>query len=324
MGVTINPKGMEGLTQLERIAIMKHEAMHVIHRHWDRLVGVSNMMCRQTAEEISINQHIKNLPKKCLFPTTYDLQTGLSLEEYYTLLIAKQKEDPVGFKVNFDGNPLKGDADDIVEIDMQKAENLCNDAQQYEQAVGKDPGSMFEKIKKVPTNYIARIKTKVACQPSTTRLKFSNNRRSRRYKKSAGTKFELALGNGIFGIDTSGSMDEEELGKSIDCGNKVSHLVKDLWWIQCDSVVQNVDKKKNKNINEIEVHGRGGTDLQPIFEKAIEYGYPKVPLVIFTDGELWNWPTLKEMINSVWIITNEAAAENFHSKFPSVPYAVLL
>ena len=137
-------------------------------------------------------------------------------------------------------------------------------------------------------------------------------------------KFELALGNGIFGIDTSGSMDETELGQSIDCGNKVSHLVQDLWWIQCDSQVQDVSKKKNKNIQEIEVHGRGGTDMQPIFDKAIEYGYPKTPLVIFTDGELWNWPTLEEMKNSVWIITNESRAKSFHEMFPSIPYAVLM
>jgi len=314
----------EALTKQERIAVMKHEAMHVIHRHWDRLVGVSNVSCRRTAEEISINQHIKNMPRKCLFPETYDLPKGLSLEEYYTMLLAKQKECPETFKAHFDGNPLKGDAEDLVEVDPQKAENLCADAEQYERSVGKDPGDIFEKIVKVPTNYQARIRSMVACQPSTTSIKRTNSRRSKRFARSPGKKFELALGKGIFGLDTSGSMTVEELGQSIDCANKVSHLVSELVWIQCDSQVQDVSKKKNKNINEIEVHGRGGTDMTPIFEEAIKHGYPKIPLVIFTDGELWNWPTLKDMKNSIWIITNEVAAKAFHEKFPSIQYAVLL
>lgn len=324
MRVTYCKPKFEALTKQERIAVMKHEAMHVIHKHWDRLVGVSNRMCRTTAEEIAINQHIKNMPKKCLFPETYDLPKGLSLEEYYTLLLAKQKDCPASFKVKFDENPLKGDGDMLEEVDVQRAENICADAEQYERSVGKDPGDIFEKIVRVPTNYQARIRSKVACQPSSTSIKRTNSRRSKRYRMSPGKKFELALGKGIFGLDTSGSMDNDELGKSIDCANKVSHLVSELIWIQCDSQVHDVSKKKNKNINEIEVHGRGGTDMRPIFDEAIKHGYPKVPLIIFTDGELYTWPTLEEMRNSVWIITNESSAKSFHQQFPSVDYAVLL
>ncbi len=324
MRVTYCKPKFEALTKQERIAVMKHESMHVIHRHWDRLVGVSNPSVARAAEEIAINQHIKNLPKKCLFPETFDVPKGLSLEEYYTLLLTKQKDCPKTFKAHCDDNPLQGDADMMEEIDVQRAENLCADAEQYERSVGKDPGDIFEKIVRVPTNYVARIRCKIACQPSSTAIKRTNTRRSKRYRKSPGKKFELELGKGIFGLDTSGSMNETELGQSIDCANKVSHLVSELVWIQCDSQVHDVSKKKNKNINEIEVHGRGGTDMQPIFEEALKHGYPKVPLVIFTDGELWNWPTLEEMRNSIWIITNETYAKRFHEMFPSVDYAVLL
>jgi predicted metal-dependent peptidase len=324
MRVTYCKPKFEELTKLERIAVMKHEAMHVIHRHFDRLIGVSNKMVARCAEEISINQHIKNLPKGCLFPETYDLPKGQSLEEYYTLLLAKQKESPKCFEGHFEGNPLKGDGDNMGEVDVQKAENICADAEQYEKSVGKDPGDIFEKIVKVPTNYHARIRSKIACQPSATTIKRTNSRRSKRYRMSPGKKFELELGKAIYGLDTSGSMNDTELGQSIDCANKVSHLVSELIWIQCDSQVHDVSKKKNKNINEIEVHGRGGTDLQPIFEEAIKHGYPQVPLIIFTDGELWNWPTLEQMKNSIWIITNETYAKRFHDMFPSVDYAVLL
>jgi predicted metal-dependent peptidase len=318
---------METYTLAERIAVMQHEAMHVIHKHWDRLVGVSQQMVRETAEEMAINQHINNMPRDSIFPETYDLPRGKSLEEYYTLLLPKAKENPSNFKAIFDKNPLKGDTGEMGKIDVHRAENICKDAEQYEKSVGKDPGDMFLKIVRVPTNYQAKIRRVVACQNSTTRIKRTRSRRSRRYRLSPGKKFELELGKAIFGLDTSMSMNEKELGQSIDCGNKISHLVSELVWIQCDTKVQDVKKekkKKSKNINEIDVHGRGGTDLTPIFEEAIKHGYPKVPLVIFTDGELWNWPTLEEMQNSVWIITNEKAGLDFHSKFPTIDYAVLL
>ena len=324
MSVTINKEYFESITPLQRIAILKHEAMHVIHRHWERLCGVSSKSCKIVAQEVQINQYIDNLPPKCLTVEMYNLPRGLSLEEYYELLLKKAEKNPVSFSKMKGENPLDEDADNIEEIEVDVADTLCKEAEAYDKAVGKDSGDMFEKIEKVPTNYKAKIRRFMGTRPSESRLKRTYSRRSKRFIRSPGIKKELELGNIIFLLDTSGSMSAKELGMSIDCGNKLSYLCAKLISIQGDTEVKDVDKRRAKNVQSVEIHGRGGTDMRPLIEEAKKYGYPKVPYVMFTDGELWEWPDDKDMKNCIWIITSKSSADEFHERFPKVDYAVLL
>jgi predicted metal-dependent peptidase len=324
MRVKINKEYMEGIPPLQRIAILQHEAMHVIHRHWERLCGVSQPQIRQVAEEISINQYIENLPKDCLTVEMYNLDRGKSLEDYYKLLLEKAKKNPKSFQAKFDANPLKGDADNLQEVDTTEADLLCKDAEQYEKAVGKESGDMFEQIEIIPTNYRAMVRRFIGTQPSRSKIKRSFSRRSRRFAKSPGIKKELELGNAIFGLDTSGSMSKDELGQSIDVANKVAQVCAELIFIQCDTDIKDVEHRKSKKITTFEVKGRGGTELNPIFEKAKEFNYPKTPLIIFTDGELWEYPKLEDMKNSIWIFTSKKHAKQFHDLYPTVDYAVVM
>lgn len=324
MRVVINKEYFESLPPLQRIAILKHESMHVIHRHWERLVGVSQPHIKTIAQEIQINQYIENLPPDCLTVELYNLPRGLSLEEYYEELIKKAEKNPKSFWAKKGKNPLDGDADELEEIEVEPADTLCKEAEAYDKAVGKDSGDMFEKIEKVPTNYRAKIRKFMGTRPSTSKIKRTYSRRSKRFIKSPGIKKELELGDIIFLLDTSGSMSKEELGKSIDCGNKLSYLCAKLIMIQGDTEVKDVDKRRAKNVQSVEIKGRGGTDMRPLIEEAKKHGYPKVPYVMFTDGELWEWPDAKDMVNCIWIITNKRSGDEFHNMFPKVDYAVLL
>jgi predicted metal-dependent peptidase len=324
MRVTINKEYFESISPIQRIAILKHEAMHVIHKHWQRLTEVKHKDVREIAEEIQINQHIEDLPTDTLTCEQFDLPRGLSLEEYYEELLKKKKKNPKSLKLKFDKNPLKGDADNLQEIEVEKAETLCKEAEAYDKAVGKDSGDMFEDIKIIPTNYKARVRRFMGTQPSKSKIKKTRSRYSKRYPMSPGIKKELELGNIIFILDTSGSMDKDELGQSIDCGNKLSYLCSNLIFIQGDTEVGDVDTRRAKNVQSFTVKGRGGTDMRPLIQEAKKYGYPKVPYVMFTDGELWEWPDEDDMRNCIWIITNKRSAEEFHKRFPKVEYAVML
>jgi predicted metal-dependent peptidase len=305
------------------VAVLKHESLHVAHRHFERLIDVSQKEIATVAKEISINQYIEGLPDKCLTVEQYGLDRNLSLEDYYKKLLEKAKEDPEGFAKMKGDNPLDGDADELGHNAVAVGDKICSDAKDYAKGIGKDTGDLYEKIQIVPTNYKAKINKLIGCQPSCTEIKKTNSRRSKRFARSPGIKKLLQLGPAIMGLDTSGSMSKDELAKAIDVAKKLRKKCSNVWLIQGDTEVTDINKV-SKNIRELEVKGRGGTELTPIIEKAKEFGYPKIPLIMFTDGEIWNYPSHKELKNSVWIFTQEETARQFHEKRPGIDYAVLI
>lgn len=319
----INKDYFSSLTNKQRVAVLKHESLHVAHRHFERLIDVSQPDIATVAKEISINQYIEGLPDKCLTVEQYGLERNLSLEEYYKRLLEKAKKDPSCFAAQKDENPLDGDADQMGHAAAAMGDKICSDAKDYAKGIGKDTGDLYEKIQIVPTNYKAKINKLIGCQPSTTEIKKTNSRRSKRFARSPGIKKILQMGPCIMGLDTSGSMSKEELAKAIDVARKLRRKCSNVWLIQGDTEVKDINKI-HKNIRELEVKGRGGTELTPIIEKSKEFGFPKIPLIMFTDGEIWNYPPLQALKNSVWIFTNESMAKQFHQNRPGIDYAVLI
>ncbi len=110
----LNEKFFNGINELERVAIFYHEALHIAHRHFDRLIGVDNQYVAEIAKEISINQYIENLPGKD-HPTVemFSLQKGMSLEQYYQELLKQWNKNPKQFISKSGKNPLKGDEKNI-------------------------------------------------------------------------------------------------------------------------------------------------------------------------------------------------------------------
>lgn len=319
----INKEYFKSLTNTQRVAVLKHESLHVAHRHFERLVDVSQPQIATIAKEVSINQYIDGLPDKCLTLEMFDLKRNQSLEEYYKQLLKKAKDNPDFLQSAFDKNPLKGDANNLGKNSVAAGDQICSDAKDYAKGIGKETGDLYEKVEIVPTNYKAKINKLIGCQPSTTEIKKTNSRRSKRFKRSPGMKKLLQLGPAIMGLDTSGSMSKLELSKAIDVAKKLRKKCSNVWLIQGDTEVKDIGKI-NKNIKELEVKGRGGTELTPIIEKAKDFGFPKVPLIMFTDGELWNYPNSKELKNSVWIFTQEKTARQFHLERPGIDFAVLI
>jgi predicted metal-dependent peptidase len=319
----INKEYFSSLTNKERVAILKHESLHVAHRHFERLIDVSQPQIATIAKEISINQYIEGLPEGCPTVENYNLDKGLSLEEYYKLLIKIAENDQQGFADKKGDNPLDGDADNMGIEAAPMGDKICQDAKDYAKGIGKETTDLYEKVQIVPTNYKAKINKLIGCQPSQTEIKKTNLRRSKRFARSPGIKKMLQLGPCIMGLDTSGSMSKEELSKAIDVAKKLRKKCSNVWLIQGDTEVKDINKVK-KGIKELEVKGRGGTELEPIIDKAIEFGYPKVPLIMFTDGEIWNYPSTKKLKNSVWVFTSEVMAKSFHEKRPGIDYAVLI
>ena len=246
----------------------------------------------------------------------------MSLEKYYKLLVKIAEDNPDKVKKMYGKNPLKGDSKNLKK-DVKEAEEIYKEAKEYAKSIGSESNDAYEDVVIVPTNYKAKINKLINYQTSNTKLKRTNLKSSKRFKGNPGLKKALELNDIIFGLDTSGSMSKRELGMAIDAIQKFRNKCSKLTVIQGDTQVTDIDAVR-KNVNSLTIKGRGGTELTPIINKAREYGFPKVPLVMFTDGEFWDYPEEKELKNSLWIFTGESGAHKFTTRLPSVPYAVML
>lgn len=106
----------------------------------------------------------------------------------------------------------------------------------------------------------------------------------------------------IIAIDTSGSIDMDLFGRFF---TEVEKIVKDfsqLVVIQCDADIQDVQLKYKKgDFKKIQLKGRGGTAVQPVFDWIKENHCAKYPLIYFTDGYFDNGFNTHG-INVVWAV----------------------
>ena len=115
-------------------------------------------------------------------------------------------------------------------------------------------------------------------------------------------------------IDTSGSISDEKLQYFFNEVFNIIELTKfKLTVIQCDSEIKDIRTYNNKrqfDLKDIKIHGRGGTAFSPVFEYINTLhsdNYPDV-LLYFTDGwgekEL-SVKKLKAPLYLIWILDNE-------------------
>lgn len=89
----------------------------------------------------------------------------------------------------------------------------------------------------------------------------------------------------LVGVDTSGSVNNDEL---IEFFNEIDHMFKtgaEVTVIQCDTSISDISKYKRTKDGQIAIHGRGGTDFQPVVDYFNEHHRNFSCLIYLTDGE---------------------------------------
>jgi predicted metal-dependent peptidase len=106
----------------------------------------------------------------------------------------------------------------------------------------------------------------------------------------------------LLGIDTSGSVSNEELKEFM---NEIYHLYKagvDIHILQCDTVIRSSKAYDGKF--ELEIAGRGGTSFDPVLEFYAQHK-EYTSLVYFTDGECST--SLKPTKPVLWVISEQSS-----------------
>lgn len=312
---------MNGLTDMNLIAVMCHEILHCAYNHFLRRGHRSPKLWNKAADyainQIIVRDNIGKIQDTWLFDSAFD---GMTAEEIYNILEEKENQSKGG-----SGGESGSGGGTIDQHDPQPGgEEMCDEERQaymeeFKNAMMNAAARTGAKEGKIPKEIARMIKS--AQEPQIDwRSKVQRTLRS--YLKSDATytipaKRSWSIGAGLHGgdiqyfgspifpglkpdedidicvaIDASGSMSDQMLG---DMLTEVIGLTKQfrnfkIRVLTFDTGVYNVKEYKTgeeRLLAEYPLMGGGGTDFMAVWEHMKEDNYKPKQLIMFTDGMPW-------------------------------------
>jgi predicted metal-dependent peptidase len=329
--LAINPEFWESLSEEHRLGLLKHELLHIAFGHLTTFFKFSDRRLANVAMDMEINQYIDKeyLPEGGIDINNYEdlhLDRKAGARYYYDKL--KQLQDEKNKNGTCGNEPMDQllediengnvpdhstweEFEDITEaeqklIDKQLQKVLSDAKEQTIKKKGNIPGEIegviiVEEI--VPPKFdwrgFIRRFTGTSTKVFTKKIRRKENHR---FEANPGLKIKMRQ-HMLLGIDTSGSVSDTELKEFM---NEIHHIYKcgvDITIIQCDTRIRSIDPYKGKF--EMQVHGRGGTEFDPVLEYFNENLRKYTSLVYFTDGECWT--TVKPKGNILWVLSERSS-----------------
>lgn len=309
--LTINPKFWDSLSDDHKQGLVLHEALHIVFNHLILRDDFQDKYLANVAMDCELNQYIEPhlLPEGAILPSTLEEKLGVTLDKkagthyYYNAIAEAQKdckgqcgggEGGEGLPDTLDDHDSWGNSEDLSEAEKKLIEKqndylIKEAAEQTMKSRGYIPGEIQEIYKRITKLEEAKFNWKAYLRQfvnGTVRshMKTSRKKINRRLEKEQvpGKKYLRKI-NMLVGIDTSGSVSNDELQEFM---NEIHHIHKngaDVTIVQCDTKINSIDKFDPKmNIN---IKGRGGTYFEPVIEYYNKNRNTHTCLVYFTDGE---------------------------------------
>ncbi len=317
--LSVNPDFFTSLSENHRKGLLKHELLHISFGHLLVRDLYDDKKLFNIAADLEINQYIdsNNLPDGGL---TLDTFPELNLEakagtKYYYDELSKAKQNGSCPSLESLLNSMDGDTpydhgtweefEDIPEaerklIQKQVEHQVKENADATEKRCGNIPGELADLIQRLRHVEPAKFDWKgylrrFVGNSSVAYTKKLRRKYNKRYAANPGLKIKFK--NHIcVGIDTSGSVNNEELKEFV---NELNHMHKTghkITIAQCDTTLRSVNEFNPKA--DFEVRGRGGTSFQPVIDHYNENGR-YTALIYLTDGEAYapeNCPK-----NTLWV-----------------------
>jgi predicted metal-dependent peptidase len=207
----------------------------------------------------------------------------------------------------------------VDEIRRQQVRRAYQEAQRTtgNKARGYIPGNLLETIdklmeKKDPVvdwrSYFRRF---VAASQNVV-VKKTKRKESNRFIGMPGMKFNPRH-DILVAVDTSGSVSSDELANFYTELNFIHKAGVKITVAQCDADISNVQKFSPSN--QVQIHGRGGTDFDPPVQYLNKNKSKYTCLVYFTDGAC-SPPSIKTTKPILWVITRGERSDYKEQKFP--------
>ena len=286
--VKFNPGFVNSLTDAELLFLVAHECFHPMLEHnfrrGNRVAHKWNRATDYVINQLLTNEGIGQMPGIGLLDAKiYAAGHGIS-EGIYNIL----SDDP-----EKSGYPLD-DCEDgegsLAEQQQQQAEWKVKIAQAAQAA--KMVGKLSHNMQRfVDETLQAKVNWREVLYRFLVRCrkgKRSFARFNRRFL-SQGLYLPSAndetMGELVFAIDCSGSIDQRTLDQFIAEVTRVREDLKPerLHVLYFDNKVTHVESYEQHDCLDIKLHGGGGTDYAPVFEKIIELEINPVAIVFLTD-----------------------------------------
>ena len=305
----------------ERVAVVKHEALHILLGHLFRIDNANqDRFVFNLAADIVVNQFIGSrwsLPESAVtlatFPA-YGLEPDQSVEWYYERLIPHIDEIDKRFAASHSDHAHWGSWANSGEGDLarRQAATLVRDARDRS-------GRWFDDVDPVLQNLVIalieqleptvdwrRVLAMFANSGRRTRLQNTLRRPSKRYGTYPGRKVRREHRLAV-AIDTSASVTDADLSAFFGEIFGIWRQGSDITVIEADCIVRRTWKYEG-GPPPTEIAGRCGTDYGPVMEWMVECeasGNRFDGLVYLTDG-LAPAPKRLPRANILWVTTDEA------------------
>jgi len=309
----INPDFWDTLKHDHRKGLIKHEIMHIGFFHLTDYQQLEDKDTANTAMDLEINQYIdrdqlpeggmllESFPHLNLEPKkgTFYYYDKLKEDKDNTMDIIKQAiangEDgctlPDGSEVvftNHDWEEVEGVDEATTKLLKAQVSHVIDQvAEQVEKSRGTVPGEFAEILQRLRNTeppkfdwkgYLRRFIGK----STRTYTRKSRRKFNKRMPDFPGLKIRRQK-HVLVAIDTSGSVSTPELKEFM---NEIYHINKggtEVTICECDTAISYLGKFDSKK--DLEIHGRGGTDFQPVIDYYNEHVNKYSCLFYFTDGE---------------------------------------
>ena len=322
--IEYNPDLLKNSSAEEIAQGLKNEVTRILLKHpYQRVPQNPNRSALKTASDVTISEHCYR-DRSLHDAEHYNLDTGLSYEEYYKKLyyICPDMDSIPGEGKTHLSPAMDGDETWEYEVAAESSE-LWDEDEEISDSVnqqilkaqktnqwGSVSGEFQETITaslKIPMDY-RRILSQFRASIISQRRLLTRMKPNRRYGfEFMGSKFEPKT-HLLVAVDVSGSIESEDLINFFSIINRFfTYGVEAIQVIAFDTEIKQVFELKKATKN-IKITGRGGTD----FQCAIDYyeNHPEFQgMIVFTDGYA-DIPKIKKPKQLLWILTGKGEYDN--------------
>lgn len=321
----------DGLTEKERVAVLKHEMAHFVNKHFARRNGRDPYLWN-LANDCAINQGIDNLPENCIICP--DDWTANEASEYYYnkyLKLAEKQQEQQGQS----GQPGSGDGklpnlfDEVYDAPLNagpEADSMADEIIRETVKERLDAGMSLDKLRGLyagglqdyindltspPITDWRHVLSRFASTLADSQSSITLKRPDRRNLSPFGRRKEY-LPSLCICIDSSGSVSDSMLSKFFSQVALLGMQLSEIEVVIADAKVHEhfTYRKGLETKLKQSAFGRGGTDFDP----AVKYINKNLThcdgVVYLTDGYC-PVPSTKCTLPLIWLVTD---AENFQGK----------
>lgn len=326
--LVINPDYWETQDDTQQLNLLSHEVYHIVFQHmflWD---SFPNKDILGLATDCEVNSCLSNLDNSWVVPSIWNLPEKQGTKFYYEEIL---KQDPPqqqqqqsngggsgDSQDNKDGMPQTKDDhtqwgkdfQECSDAEKQLIQNQINNqiktaAEQTIKMRGTIPAEMKEIVDELfkPKPRIFDWKAyfrRMLGSIYDINIKKTRRKESIRFPDSAGIKHKKKVSI-LVAVDTSSSVNNDELR---DFFSEITYIYKAgaiITILECDAKITVNYEYTGKWTGKI--HGRGGTDFQPVIDYYRKNMKDYAALVYFTDGEC----SIPDNVprDTIWVITSE-------------------